>query len=484
MRVASVDFSYESTDPIFYESFWGWSMYDSLISYDNKGNYIPQVAESWSLSADGNTWTFKIRKDIKFHNGDPLTANDVKFSVDRFASKESTNPWSPYLRNNLNHTEVTDDYTFVYVTNKPEPPLVVPFAWTRILPQNYFNKVGQDAFRKAPVGSGPWKFVKHTPETRFEMEANTEHWRQVPYFERLINVQVPEEATRIAMLKRGEVDIVEGISTDRLVELESQGFKVLTGVGLPTLWNISFPGTFSTTGPTGDIRVRQAISYALNRQEISDTFYLGTAVPGGRWFMNPGTYGWDNSWQPEPYDPDRAKALLAEAGYPGAFANPVINYYVTPGPGVDNALLFQSYMEEVGIQLEVKIIDAVQWGGMFFVRNVAPDAPNVGAIFPWIFGSTFNAVYHSANMYTSGGVHSTGNDAKADELYTKATTELNPTLAAQYWSEFRAYVETLYYNVGIVMIEPQLLISDQLGAFTENTHISLADAYAGIQHAK
>ncbi|MCR4393614.1 MAG: ABC transporter substrate-binding protein [Dehalococcoidales bacterium] len=484
IRVASVDFSYESTDPIFYESFWGWSMYDPLVTWDNQGNYIPAVAESWTLSPDGKTWTFKIRKGIKFHNGDPLTAHDVKFSVDRFASPESTNPWSPYLRNNLDYTEVTDDYTFVYHSKVPEPPLIIPFAWTRIVPKNYMEKVGVEEFRKHPIGSGPWKFVEHVPETRFKMEANTEYWGQVPAYQYVLDLQVPEESTRIALLRRGDVDIALGISTDRLVELHTkEGFK-LQAIGDPTLWNINFPGTWVTAKPTRDIRVRQAMSYAINREEIAATFYKGLAKPGGTWFMHPGSYGWDDALLPDPYDPAKAKALLAEAGYPGNFSDTKIKYYVSPGPGVDQAQLLKGYWDAVGIKVDIEIIDAVQWGGMFFVRNVAPNAPNVGNIFPWTFGSTPNSTYHCANMYTSNGVHSTGNDPKADELYKKATTELDFAKARQYWTEFQKYVRGLYITVGIVQIEPLVLVGPGLGEFTSKTHISLADAYAGIQHPK
>lgn len=484
IRIATADFSYESTDPINYISFWAASMYDNLITYDSQGNYIGSVAESWSISPDGNTWTFKIRKGITFHNGDLLTAADVKFSVDRFASKESTNPWSPYLRNNLASTAVIDDYTFQYVSQHPEPPLVIPFAWTAITPKKYFESVGQDAFRKAPIGSGPWKFVEHVPETSYKMEANTEHWRQVPAYKYVLDLQVPEEAVRIAMLKRGEVDIALNIASDRLVELKNAGWKTVT-VGLPTLANISFLGTWLTDGPTGDIRVRQALSYALNRQEISDTFYMGLAVPGGRWFMHPGAYGWDPAWVPDPYDLALAKKLLAEAGYPEKFADPVIKYFVSPGPGVDFATVLQSYWTAAGIQVELNVADSVVWGGMFSVRVTGKDSPAVGGIFPVIgFGSTFNNIYHSANMYKSTGVHSTGNDPKADELYTKATTELDPAKAVKYWTEFQAYAKEMWVNVGIVMIQPLVLVGPELGEFTTNMHMSLNNAFSGIQHPK
>ena len=134
-------------------------------------------------------------------------------------------------------------------------------------------------------------------------------------------------------------------------------------------------------------------------------------------------WGWDPSWKPDPYDPNKAKALLKEAGYPGKFADPVIKIYATPGDVANLSQILSGYWEAVGIQTKIEVVDAAAWGGMFFVRVTGPTSPAVGAIFPWIFPSVFNNVYHSANMYKSTGVHSTGNDPKADELYAKATSK-------------------------------------------------------------
>jgi len=482
MTYLMTDFSYESTDPIFYESFWGWAMYDALVTWDPQGNYIGSVAETWKLGEDGTTWTFTIRDDIVFHNGDPLTAHDVKFSVDRFASEESTNPWSPYLRNNLDYTEVTDDYTFVYHSVKPEPPLLIPFAWTRIIAKDYFEEVGQEEFRLNPVGSGPWKFVEHVPETSFKMEAFTEHWRQVPAYQYVVCLQVPEEATRIAMMQTGDGDIADGITSDRLVEMMAEGWRT-EPFGLPGLYNISFTASWVENVPTSDIRVRKAMSYAVNRQELCDTYYMGLARPGGRWFMHEGTWGWDMSWQPDPYDPDLARQLLAEAGYPDAFDTPTIKYFVQPGPGVDQAQVVQAYWAEVGIDVQLEIVDAMEWGGLFFVRNTEPGAPNVGALFPWVFGSVFDNIYHSTNMYTSKGVHSTGNDPVADYLYDQSVSELDPVKRKQLWTEFQTYVyDEMFINCPFVVTQPLFLIGPELGQVTTNAHLSQWDALAGIQH--
>jgi peptide/nickel transport system substrate-binding protein len=481
LRIATPDFAYESTDPIFWESFWGWAMYDPLLTFDPKGNAIGSVAESWKLSPDGKTWTFKIRKGMKFHNGDPVTSADVAFSVVRFSSKESTNPWSHYFTTNFESVETPDPYTFVYHSLKPEPPLIVPFGWTRILPKNYFEKVGQDGFRKAPIGSGPWKFVKWVSKTSFEMEANTKHWRQVPAFEKVIDLMVPEEATRVAMLKNGEVDIAVGLSYDRIVELKNLGFT-LEEAGLPTLMNVSFQATWLTKGPTSDIRVRQAMSYAVNRQELCDTVYKGFGKPGGRWYMDENTYGWDPSWKPDPYDLNKVKALLKEAGYPDKFENPVINIFAQANQQMTLVEALAGYWDAAGIQTKINTVDPMTYGGYFFVRIKDANAPNVGSVIPWVFQGFFNTTYHCFNMYGSSGVHSTGNDPKADELYTKATTELDPVKAKKYWMEYQNYAYTMWVNVGICRVPTYMVVGPKVGKFTSNGHLSIYDALAGIQH--
>ena len=484
LTVARASFNYESMDPIVWESFWGWAMYDPLLTFDNQGNIIGSVAESYSLSEDGLIWTFNIREGMNFHNGDPVTAHDVKFSVDRFAGEDSTNPWSPYLRYNYDYTEVTDDYTFVYHCVKPEPPLAMPFAWTRIIPKNYFESVGAEGFTAAPIGSGPYKFVSFVSETEFVMEANTEHWREVPSFERVVEILAPEESTRIAMLRTGEADIAEGISWDNMFTLQNEGFT-LQEVGLPQVANFSYTGTWLTDGPTKDIRVRQALSYAINRQEIVDTLYYGLGEPGSRWFMEEHCWGWDPSWQADPYDPALAASLLADAGYPDAFADPVITVWLQvgwPPTWMDAWQLIQGYWADVGVQSELQVVDPAEWA-MFFVRVTVPEDRAVGGIFPWVFPSAFQNVYHSANMFTSMGIHSTGNDPMADQLYDKAVNELDPDLARQYWTEFIAYCyDEMWVNVGLYQAPFYYVCDpDTVGEWTSHSHLSQWDAYAGIE---
>jgi len=483
IRVASADFGSESLDQIVgNESIWGWAIYDSLLSFSDKGVIIPNVAESFSMSADG-TWTFKIRKGIKFHDGSPLTAADVKFSVDRFGDTSvSRNPWSQYISEGYNKVSSTviDDYTFEFKAARPEIHQSIAFAWTRIFPKKTYETMGADAFRAHPVGSGPWKFVDLVSKTNIKFEANTEHWKTVPYFQNVIENMVPEQSTRIAMTKANDVDIALAIDYDKMAELKKEGFR-LESLGFPITSSIAFQATWlPEAGATGDIRVRQAMSYALNRPEICATWYQGFAKPGGAFFMHRGSFGWSDALIPENYDLEKAKSLLKDAGYPDKFADPTITVFA-PAPNQDFLLMLFGYWEKAGLKMKLEIVDMGVYWSMLFARPKEGDR-NVGWAWPWASGSFFNSTYHSANMYTSRGIHGTSNDTKATEMYDAYLKEQDLTKAEKLWNEFQVYVKSLYINIGVAEVDPLIVVGKNLGKFTGENWISLQDAYDGIQH--
>ena len=482
ITVVTADFGNETFDPLENESIWGFAIYDSLLSFDKEGAIVPNVAESFEFAPDG-TWTFHIRKDIKFHNGDPLTAEDVKFTIDRFGDMSiSRNPWSQYISADYNKKDcvVVDEYTVKFIPDHPEIHQGIAFAWMRIFPKKYYESVGIDEFRKNPIGSGPWKVVELIPETKITLEANTEHWREVPAYQYVVELQVPEQSTRIAMLKRGDADIALGIDYDRLAELEEEGFR-MEAIGFPTISCVAFQATWlPDAGPTGDIRIRQALSYALNRQEICDTWYQGFAKPGGTFFMHRGSWGWTDDLIPEEYDLAKAQALMAEAGYPDAFDDPTITLYANSAVQ-DYMLVILGYWDAAGFQTKLEIVDIGVYWGMLFARPQEGD-PNVGWIWPWASGSFFNCTYHSANMYTTRGIHGTSNDVKATEMYDAYITETNMARAEQLWAEFQQYVKTLYITFGIAEIEPKLPVATTLGEFSGRNWIGIQEAYSGIQH--
>jgi peptide/nickel transport system substrate-binding protein len=478
LRLSIAAFANESFDPIVLAYSFDALIYDPVVTYDPQGEPIPALAESWTLSPDGKTWTFKIRKGIKFHNGDALTSADFMFSLERFMSTESTNPWSPTFRRTFESMEAPDDYTWVLHTLAPEPFLTTALAAFQIVPKNYIEKNGVDYFRKNPIGTASWRFVKFTSGVSLELEAVKDHWYRTPAFEKLVIELVPEETTRIAKLKRGETDIIP-VSIDRAIDLRDQAF-VLQPLALPNMLVVTFPGTWLTDGPTSDIRVRQALSLSIKRQEIIDTYFRGFGTPGGGFFMSPVTWGWDPAWQADPYDPDEAKRLLEEAGYPDKFQNPVITVYATTVSWIPDFMqLLAGYWDAVGIKVQLVPIDNAKLNSMVLVRG---SEGVLGTIVPALTPAAQNNVYQSNNLLTSKGVRTTGNDPKLDDLFARMTVELDPDKRKELYRELQEYGWSLYITFGTVQVFDQLAVSPEVGEFSADLYIELYRSLAAVQH--
>jgi peptide/nickel transport system substrate-binding protein len=491
ITATTASFGTESMDPnAMGAAGWVWAVFDPLIRANEDMTFGPNIADSWSLSDNGCVWTFKIHKGITFSNGDPLTAADVKYSVDRFGSPTSGSAWSQFLSAGYNKVDsrVVDDYTFEYQTASPEATLVACFSNTYILDKTQIDKVGEEEYFKNPVGCGHWIFEELVSKTSIKFKANTSYFHkdEIPAFEYYVELCVPEQATRIDMLKTGECDIAYGISYDRFKDLENQGFTTIIS-GINGTDSLCFQGTwFPNAGPTGDIRVRQAMSYALNRQEICDNWYQGFATPGGQFFEPKGVFGWTDELKPDPYDKAKAQELLAEAGYPASFSDPVIHMYFPNSADQNYFQLVISYWTAVGLQIKAEPVDlSVYYGYLFhnFSGRIQETDVNVGWLFPWESWSYPNSVYHSANMYTSKGVHGTGNDAKADELYYDVTHQKDYSIADKNMQKFELYVKTLYVNIGIVEYEPIYIYNpNTLGAWNGRNWDGIYSSLAGIQH--
>ena len=212
-------------------------MYDSLVGFNlAKGGVGPGVAERWEIAPDGLAWTFFIRPGQTFHNGDKLTAHDVKFSLERQMGPGSLASAAASMRRTIKSIEVIDDLTVKVNTNTPQ--LGLPAGLSRavapegaIMPKAYIEKVGEEEFRKKPIGSGPWKFVRNVPGDRIEFTAvTTPHWRGRPHFKDLTLLLVPEESTRVAMVRTGEAAIAS-IGPETMVGASRAGLEVLAVPG-------------------------------------------------------------------------------------------------------------------------------------------------------------------------------------------------------------------------------------------------------------
>lgn len=350
------------------------AMYDSLVGFDfTKGGAGPGVAESWQMSEDGLAWTFKIRPGQKWHNGDPVTAHDVKFSLERFMSPASLAAASATMRRSIKSIEVVDDLTVKVHTHKPQVGLPVSLSRAvapegSVMPKKYIEQVGDEEFRKKPIGSGPWKFVRSVPGDRLEFEAvDHPHWRGRPKYKNLHILLIPEEATRVAMVRTGEAAIAS-ISPETIRGAERGGLRV---VSVPATMQAVFQfwGTWrpeAKDSPIANKRVRQALSLAIDRQQVIEHVMSGKAnIPRP---YSTFAYSEDLSvdrwkkWTEENfrYDPELAKKILAEEGYPNGFE---LKFANTALPGTQFMVAVGTAIADMWQKIGIKVTTKhYEWG--------------------------------------------------------------------------------------------------------------------------
>jgi peptide/nickel transport system substrate-binding protein len=461
-------------------------IYETLLEYDDQGNLTPWLAESWDMSPDGLTWTFNVRKGVKFTNGDELTSDDVKASIERYVSDASQSAWSPMHRQTVDTVETPDKYT-VKVHSKSPPYLFYPdaIAGTWIHHKSYFDQVGLDTFSKQPIGTGPWKLDKITPSVSAELSANPEYWGSPkPVWDKLVLLNTPEESTRIAQLKRGEADVV-GVSWDNALSLRDAGYQ-LRQTRASTLPALFFMGYWAQPGPTSDARVREALEIGINRQELCDSFFKGFAKPNaGNFAITDLHYGFDPVWYSTQYEPDRAKQLLQDAGYPGKFQDPTLNIFTVTQVGWEPDFLqvISGYWQALGVQTQLVPMDFTA------MRNgwVNLDPKMSGGVVTWIGtggGSAGNSMPAQQNNFTSKGVNQSAHDPDLDKMFADMIAELDANKRLEQWHQVQQKAYSLHSILGVARVFDQYAVSDKVGDWTGQDY--LANAFiiglTGVQH--
>ncbi|MFI5341851.1 MAG: ABC transporter substrate-binding protein [Candidatus Methylomirabilales bacterium] len=290
-----------------------FNLYDNLLSRHRDGKLYPSLATEWKL-VNPTTWQFKLRQGVKFHNGDPLTATDVKFSLERSYDPNAKVAVLSVL-NTIERIDTPDPYTVTIVTKKPDPLLAarVAFYAGQIMPKGYFGKLGMDEFNAKPVGSGPVKFVSWAKDDRLVLEANRDYWGGKIDADQVIFRPIPEFSARLAALLKGEVDLITKIPPDFVERVAKNPTTKVEGVLYAGLYCLSVA---SQKPPLDSKPFRQALSLAIDRETIVKELWRGqAAVPTGP--IVKGDNHYDDSLPPLKYDPDRAKQLLKEANYTG-----------------------------------------------------------------------------------------------------------------------------------------------------------------------
>jgi peptide/nickel transport system substrate-binding protein len=391
--------------------FWFlYAMHDALVKPMPGNLMTPSLAESWTVSPDQRSYEFKLREGLKFHNGDPFTAEDVKFSFQRAKGK--------LLHDKVKEVIVVAPYRVRFTLHEPWPDFMSYYGtvvsgagW--VVPKKYVEQVGADGFKKHPIGLGPYKFVSHTPGVELVMEAFEGYWRKMPSVKRVVFKMVPESTTRVAMLKRGEVDIAYLLEAPQAQEVKRDtNLKVAFSGGI-AIFFMDFLDMWDPKSPWADQRVRLAASLALDRRTLSEAETLGASKPAGNFV--PPRFEFALPLDAHPYDPARAKKLLADAGYPTGFDAGEL-HQLPPYFGLGEAIV--GYLGAVGIRLKMRPMERAT----YLTALQAKKLKGVCICSSALYG---NAASRMSEVIPSDGTFAYGGFPDVDALYAQQAREMD-----------------------------------------------------------
>jgi peptide/nickel transport system substrate-binding protein len=345
------------------------SVYDTLAEPDPSGKIVPALAQRWMVSDDGLTWTFTLRQGVVFHNGDKLTAKDVKATIERIQSKEIASPNANEFAP-ITAIEIPDDYTVVLKLSAPSAPLLATLAsgWGAIMPSGLI--AANHDFAAKPIGTGPFKLTEWVRDGKIVLEKNADYWMPgLPKLDKVTMHIIPERAVQVQGLISGQVDVSYIIDQEDVPLLESspdvQIKKNLTALIMVMPMNCSRP-------PLDDLRVRQAITHAIDKQKVLDVAYGGGKIIGT--FMDYGNAYYKDFTDLYPYNPEKAMKLLAEAGVTKDREFEMFLPQNYP-PHVKAGEVYQDMLTKVGLNVKIKLVDWSTWIGDVYPATPASWIP-------------------------------------------------------------------------------------------------------------
>ena len=386
--------------------------YDKLVERDQETKEIkPHLAESWR-ALDEKTWEFKLRRGARFHNGEPFNAQSVKYTIERLVDPDRKTLRGPLWRS-LDKVEIKDDYTVLVKTKTPSALVLPLLLMEEMLPPQETAKLGKDSITK-PVGTGPYRFVEWKKDSHIALEANPEYWGKPPTLAKITIRFIGEPAARLTAVEAGDVHIVDQVPVDQLERL--RGIKNLSLPAVPTTMTGWIPIYCGGTGPTSKVKVREAICTAINREVYLQSILKGIADPTPA-ILSPAVWGSAKVGEWPKYDVNRAKQLLAEAGYANGFD---LSILTTPGivpmyAQVVEAL--QADMKKVGINATAEILEM---GVYMQRRGSAVGQRNFGMFYQGFTSMNMDPAMIINAMLDSAISRNDYNNPKVDEALRKA----------------------------------------------------------------
>jgi peptide/nickel transport system substrate-binding protein len=440
-----------------------YAMHDALVKPMPGQPMAPSLAESWTQSKDGLVYEFVLRKGARFHNGDPVTAEDVKFSFGRYKGAGNKS-----LKERVASVEAVDAQRVRFRLKQPWPDFMTFYgtpatgaAW--IVPKKYVEQVGVEGFKKAPIGAGPYKFVSFKPGVELVLEAFDGYWRKTPAVKTLTLRVIPDESTRLAALKRGEVDIAYSITGPLAEELKRSPGLTLVPTYMPfTSW-LNPSDQWDPKSPWHDVRVRRAANLAVDREAINQAAYLGLARVTATNIPHKMEYFWQ---PPAPrFDAAQAKKLLAEAGYASGFDAGELSGDTVYGAALGEPAV--NYLNAVGIRIRLRVMERAAYYGQYQEKKLKGVLYTGSAA----FGNTATRL---ENYVVGGGSFVYGSHPDMDGLFTEQVNETNPRVRQQILTKIQQLMHER--ALFVPLMEPAFLNGS--GARVDNHGLNVISGFA------
>ncbi len=393
-------------------------VYDTLVIQTEELELLPGLAVSWT-QLDEATWDFELRSGVTFHNGDPLTASDVAFSLNRLLDPATGAP-GRFVVSRITSVEAVDDMTVRIITDGPFAPLLAHLSHNvaSILSESVVTAAGEDYGTRVVVGTGPFEFVSWEVQSQLVLDRFEAYWGETALAERVVFRPITEGTVRAIELEAGAIDIAYDLEPRDALRMENRPDVVMAPV---TLLSMQYVGFNAQKEPFDDVRVRQAINHAVDAETIVDVIYEGFGFPSAG-PIGPNVFGYNDDLEPYAFDPERARQLLDEAGLGGGFSTVI---WTNDNPlRIQIAEIMQAQLAEVGVSADIQVLEwstylddtAAGLHDMFILGwgTVTADAD---------YG--LYALFHSS-QFGSPGNRSFWGDDRVDELLDAGRRTIDP----------------------------------------------------------
>lgn len=387
---------------------------DPLVRTDRNGKLQPSLALTWK-SIDPLTWELTLRRDVKFQNGEPFNARTVKFFYDTMNDPKVLSP-TKSNHNWVARVDVVNDYTVRIVTRVPTPVAPGKFTLAHMLPPEYVKQAGFDGYRRRPIGTGPYRLTEYFRDDHITLEAHNGWWNGAPKVKTIVYRPIKEAAARVSALLAGEIDLALDVPPELMPLIErSRNAKIKRTLSVRTFF--LFLNTINPAYPTAKREVREAINYAIDRDSLNKNILGGTGAPAA--WLNPNTFGIHPDLKPVAYDPQRARRLLAEAGYPDGVDLVFDSFQGRYAKDKELSEAIAGQLSAAGIRTKVIVHE---WG--VFTKRMWSQQSNPIALLAWV-DNVGDPDIQNYRVLQTGGTWSQNSDPKLDELMKAIASEMN-----------------------------------------------------------